>query len=276
MRRGTRGCCGRVPRGSRGMTVEDTTPNPAERRGGEDRDLLAAARAGDAASRERVLAAYRSLAERIADRVAGGPGSPLGDDARSVALIALNEAIDAYRPARGTGFRSFAARRVWSRLVDLLRGERRPVLSLDAPGGASPGEEPGESPLAVAAAWDAWLREREADAWAEEFRRFEAHLRAFGLTVEDLCEAAPRHRDTREALARAARRAAAHPEVVQRLWSSRQLPLRELERLSGLSRKVLERGRRYLVALLVILTDPELERMRSYVPGREGRAGERP
>ena len=54
------------------------------------------------------------------------------------------------------------------------------------------------------------------------------------------------------------------PNLLQYLTKNKCLPLKELELLTGIKRKVLERGRKYLIATILILSDPEFRSLKSF------------
>lgn len=213
-------------------------------------ELLLQARGGNAAARETILARLKPFAAQVAARVTGRHLAWENDDELGIALCALNEAIDAYDPTAGAGFQSFAAQVIRRRLIDHHRREMRhrqgtvslEDLSVD-PAEPAP-DESGDLPLAVEA--------------------LQRELSLYGLNFADLAAASPKHRDTREALIRAARTVAGDPELLRVLETQRRLPLRELAAKTGLSRRVLERGRRYIVAVTLVLSRRELYPLRAF------------
>jgi len=212
--------------------------------------LLIQARAGDADAREAVLGRLKPFAAQVAVRVTGRHLTWENDDELGVALCALNEAIDAYKPEAGAGFKAFAAQVIRRRLIDHHRREarhRQVTVSLDDlvvdPAEPAPADG-GDLPQAVAA-----------------LRR---ELGLYGLDFASLAAASPKHRDTREALIGAARAVADDPEMLKILETQKRLPLKELALATGLSRRVLERGRRYIVAVALILSRPELYPLRAF------------
>lgn len=56
-----------------------------------------------------------------------------------------------------------------------------------------------------------------------------------------------------------------HEELLEKLLLTKQLPIKELMLLTGQSRKVLETGRRYLIALTLILSQPEFSFMKEFL-----------
>ena len=235
--------------------------------------LLALARAGDAAAREALIRRYAPFAMRVASGVTGGYVEMGRDDEASVALMAFNEAIDSYDPSRGASFLGFVQAVVRRRLIDHYRKNRsrQREVSLSGLSDMESGDGlwadtgAGGGPSLQAAhltAAEGAHREREtASERREEVLRYREMLSVFGISLSELVRICPRHEDARRHAVEAARALVSRPELVDSLHRRGELPLKELERLVGVSRKTLERQRKYIIALVLILTEdlPHLE-----------------
>ncbi|MCL6581059.1 MAG: RNA polymerase sigma-I factor [Firmicutes bacterium] len=231
--------------------------------------LLAGARRGEAEARESLVRRYTPFVLRVASQAAGRYVELGRDDEASVALVAFNEAIDRYDPARGTSFLGFAATVIRRRLVDHFRHDlaRRREVPLSVLGGAaeaprvSAEEPPGETETALSLAEQAYREQEEAQARLEEVRRYRELLAAYGISLAELVRLSPRHADARRRAVAAARLLAGRPELAGYLRARGELPLRSLEQATGLSRKTLERQRKYIIAVALILLEdlPYLE-----------------
>ena len=233
-------------------------------------DLVAAAQAGDREARDLVLAQFRGLVLRVGARVCGRYLRVGRDDEVSVGLLALNEAIDRYRGEVGASFPAFAEMVVRRRLIDHFRREagRREV-----PRSALEREDE-EGGRWDAAEWeeaqDIDRARREAEDRRAEIAEFAALLRPYGVTLRDLAAQSPQHADARSRAVAVARRLAENPEWVEHLRRKKALPLRELEAVPdlGVSRKTLERQRKFIIAVAVILME-RLPALREYLPEAE-------
>jgi RNA polymerase sigma factor len=233
-------------------------------------ELVAAAQAGDSQARERVLEQFRGLVLRVGARVCGRYLRVGRDDEVSVGLLALNEAIDRYRGDVGASFPAFAEIVVRRRLIDQYRRETgrrevpRSALERDEEDGgrweAAEWQEAQEIDRA----------RREAEERRAEIAEFAALLRPYGVTLRDLVAQSPQHADARLRAVAVARRLAANPEWVEHLRRKRALPLRELQAVPdlGVSRKTLERQRKFIIAVAVILMEG-LPALRGYLPEAE-------
>jgi RNA polymerase sigma factor len=232
--------------------------------------LVSAAQAGDGAARERLIAEFRGLVLRVGARVCGRYLRMGRDDEISVGLLALNEAIDRYRAEVGASFAAFAEMVVRRRLIDQFRREsaRRevPQSSLE--------REDEEGGRWEAAEWheaqEIDRARREAEDRRAEIGEFLALLRPYGVTLRDLVAQSPQHADARARAVAVARRIVANPEWTEHLRKRRSLPLRELEAVPdlGVSRKTLERQRKFIIAVAVILMEG-LHALRGYLPEAE-------
>ncbi|BCV24042.1 sigma-70 family RNA polymerase sigma factor [Gelria sp. Kuro-4] len=225
--------------------------------------LVERARQGDAAARHELLASHQEYILKVVSWRCGRPVDCHSDE-YSIGLMAFNEAIESYDPARGAAFLSYARRVIAARLADHYRRDRargREVpLEVTGPEG-----ETETHPGVISAAEEASARERERRERLEEITAFCAELAAYGLTLEDVAAACPRHRDARARLLKAGAALAASPALLAHLKRTRQVPLKELAELTGLSYKLLERGRRYLLAVALIRANPDYAHLAGYV-----------
>lgn len=260
---------GRRPAGPAARTPSERTANAVRLDGPEG--LLSRARGGDAAAREDLLGRYTPFALKVAARVTGAYVRMGQDDESSVALVAFNEAIDSYDPERGASFLGFAEAVIRRRLIDHYRqgrAKRHEVPSsllggLDDAEGDATGEAVAAGLAAVQRDRAEWShRDQEDNAERrEEVGRYREMLAIYGITLAELVRLSPRHDDARKRAIEAARALAARPELVESLRRRGELPLKDLAGLAGLSRKTLERQRKYIIAVALILTEdlPQLE-----------------
>jgi RNA polymerase sigma factor len=232
-------------------------------------ELVIKAKAGDDKARERLIASSRPFIQQVTSWCSRRRLDWHADEL-SIALLAFNEAIDSYDPNRGAQFLSFARLAISGRLTDYRRrnkaaGKEVP-LTLVGPDGSEL-----LRPEVVTAAEEALLKEQARRERAEEIAVFTAELATYDLSLNDIEQACPRHRNRRQKLLGVAAVLAKNPELMARVRSTGQLPLKELAQLTGLNRKVLERGRRYILAVSLILSNPEYVHLAFYVTPARGR-----
>lgn len=218
--------------------------------------LLSAARAGDRDAREQLIQEFTPLVFKTASRAAGRYLRPGVDEEISVSLLAFNEAIDAYEASKGS-FVQFAQTVIRRRLVDYFRRHRGYLqeLSLDEVGD---GDEPSAvKRLVDHAAEAAWTVTVENEARAEEIREFGMVLQKYGVQLNALVRLTPKHVDARERAIRVARYVAAHDDLKEYVLDLGVLPLKRLAPVLGdlgVSLKTVERHRRYILAMVLVLS----------------------
>lgn len=228
--------------------------------------LLEPARKGDKQAREDLISTYTPLVLRVGSQVSGRYLTVGRDEEISVGLLALNEAIDRFDPSRGASFISFAELVIKRRLVDHYRRQRGqseiPMSELATE------DDEGNLMLTVEhqQAMEAHARLSEAEERRHEIARYTKRLADFGIKFSDLVEVSPRHVDARERALAAARIVAAQPLLAEHLVTKRELPLKQLEQQVGVSRKTLERQRKFIIAVVLIMLE-DFYYLRSYIAG---------
>ena len=190
------------------------------------------------------------------------------DDEWALALCAFSRAIDLYDDAKGD-FLPFAQMLIRRELVDAFRSESRRVPEVNvAPhildGDGEPEEDEEQVYLAV-------VRESvEASdrSLHDEIVAANAMLNEYGFRFFDLTECSPQQEKTRQECAVAVRGLLKDPPLlVALLRKNRKLPMAELQRLCGISRKTLDRYRKYIIMAALILSDdyPQLAEYLKFV-----------
>ncbi len=193
------------------------------------------------------------------------------DDELSVALIALNKAVDTYEPAAGKRFTGYAKALIRNSLVDYFRSYQKSASeSLNTLNGI----EESLNRLQTAASLNSYLLELDQEERAYEIKSLKELLSQFGLTLPVLVQNSPRHRDTRDSLKDIAgfllteASFSGESALVERIYREKRLPLKEIQLLTGAKRKLLEKWRRYLLSLILIASSEEVEGLVEYIWGK--------
>lgn len=182
----------------------------------------------------------------------GGPGLDY-DDRLSLSMLAFADAARRYDAGRGA-FLPFAEKCIRNRLLDESRRERRqtervvPLYAQDAPAEA-----------------DALSRELERQSLAGEIAQLDRALGLCGLTFRELTRVCPSQRRARIQCLRLAACVAADPELRAGFCRTGRLPQGELARRFKLSPKTVEKHRKYIAALAVLLTG-DYPGIRAFLP----------
>jgi len=219
---------------------------------------------GNESLREELIASYKAYICRYTSFICKRELDWANDDELSIALIALNSAVDKFDTNRGNSFSAYARVLIRNSLVDYFRKQPERTVPLEAAkidGKSVRREEP--------FSLDSYARELEIQDRAYELQLFKKELSAFGLTLTELPSFSPSHRDSKELLKAAARKICRSEELVKKINRDKKLPLKEIEALTGTARKTVEKWRKYLLALIIILTNPDLGILAEYIRGKE-------
>lgn len=228
--------------------------------------LLKPARAGDRQAREDLIRAYTPLVLRVGSQVSGRYLNVGRDEEVSVGLMALNEAIDRFDPERGASFITFAELVIKRRLVDHYRRQKGqaeiPLSEFEVDDGEGNALQSVENRQAI----DEHLKQLEAEERKHEIIRFGKRLAEFGIKFSELVDVSPKHEDARVRAMEAAHTVAGDPLLSQHLLTRKELPLKQLEERVDVSRKTLERQRKFIIAVALLLLE-DYYHLRHYIAG---------
>ncbi len=216
--------------------------------------LVDQAQQGDKRIREQLIRDYRPFFLRVASSVSKKYLVLGRDDEASIAMLAFDEAINAYNREIGASFFSFAEIVIKRRMVDFFR--RRSKGQAEIPLSALECEDSETSVLQRLESKEAFgvlQIQREAEERREEIFRLNQVLSDYGILFADLVKIAPKHKDARERALEVAQILVSEPDLMTYLTNRKSLPLKELEKRVDVSRKTLERQRKYIITLTLIL-----------------------
>jgi RNA polymerase sigma factor len=209
---------------------------------------------GDDELRNELIRQYHPYILKTTSRFYRRYIDPQQDDAFSVALAAFNDAITGYSPEGGRLFLGFSETVIKRRLIDYVRQESRhaAVVPYSAFDMEAEDDQSQMNHIEVSTALEAYNQERSSDDRKMEIAALTEEMALFGITFNDLVQHSPRHQDSREALMSMGRRLAKEENMFRILREKRQLPIKELCEAESVSRKTVERNRKYLIAVSLI------------------------
>ncbi|MEC0183447.1 RNA polymerase sigma-I factor [Paenibacillus peoriae] len=223
-------------------------------------EYLPQIRNGDEQARSALIGQYRSFILKVVKHVCK---RRIGwsDDEASIGLIAFNEAVDRYRTEYGKTFNNFAFLMIRRRLIDDFR--KKIKISQNE---ADWKDE--EEMLYIAdkvRSLDAFERQERAAALSEELDSYDERLQEFGVCLRELEDIMPSHRDTRQMLVRIARHFCNNRDWLNNLFQKKKLPLMAMTKEINISKKTLERNRKYLISLILIFGCEDFARIRESI-----------
>jgi len=173
------------------------------------------------------------------------------DDEFSIGLIAFNEAINKYCPTKGSSLLAFAEVLVKRRVIDYIRTQSKgPDVFLEA---ATSEEESGTLEFGDKKSIEEYEQHIEIEKRREEIKAYTHRLNEFGITFSDLAKNSPKHTDARKSAMQIAKLLVQNEELNNMLLTKKRLPVKQLEELVTVSRKTIERNRKYIIAIAIIL-----------------------
>lgn len=211
-------------------------------------NLLAESAVKDMHARENLIIMQEQTILKIAS-VASHRYINKSDDEWSVALLAFSRAVDTYSAERGD-FMPYAGLLIRRDLTDYYRANARDaemIISLNDLSG-NPNDEEKEIDFPDPNSDVSHNTLKDEIAAANEM------LMEFGFRFFDLTECSPRQEKTREQCAAAIRVAIDTPIILSELRTTHKLPVKAISRQSGVSRKILDRYRKYIIMAILILS----------------------
>ena len=189
------------------------------------------------------------------------------DDEWSIALCAFSKAVDVFTAEKGY-FLPFAQMLIKRDLIDYYRAQKSVFREVSvAPHVLEGGGEPEEDPSGVYLAVVKNSQEASDRSLRDEILAANELLSVYGFRFFDLTECSPQQDKTRKECAVAIRFMLTDSALFAALEKTRKLPLKALAAASGVSRKTLDRYRKYIIMAVLILDGdyPQLAEYLKYV-----------
>ncbi len=220
--------------------------------------------------REKLIQQQEELILRTASRVSYRYITK-SDDEWSIALCAFSDAIDKYSLEKGN-FIPFSQLLIKRALIDYHRSTAPYLTEISTSPfvleGTEDLEEADSSEKAVyRAVSEQSIGRHEEKGIQEEIVCANDMLSAYGFRFYDLTECSPRQEKTKKECAKAIRHVLSQHTLFEELIKSGKLPIRKIASGSGVSKKVLDRYRKYLIMAILILQGdyPNLSEYLKYV-----------
>ncbi|WP_170008668.1 RNA polymerase sigma-I factor [Bacillus fonticola] len=221
------------------------------------------AQTGNNAIREQLLQEYQPFVKKNVSSVCKRYITK-SDDEFSIGLQALNQSIDQFVPEKGASFLSFSEVLIKRRVIDYIRKEQRHQhLPYTRVGDE---EESGAVSMEASISVQAHTSKMETNARKEEIRQFVDVLQEYGITFNELTSATPKHRDARENAIDVAKLIVQRDDLLSFVREKKKLPLKKLAEEVDQSRKTLERNRKYIISMVLLLIG-DYPYLQDYVKG---------
>lgn len=181
------------------------------------------------------------------------------DDELSVALVAFNKACDSYNQEKGE-FYSFAKVIIRNSLVDHFRkAKNNPYLAFES------NEDEELQFIDIKNSLTQYQIESENKNRIEEIALLSIELSMYKLDFDVLANSSPSHKDTRDSLLNLAMSCIREETILKQIKEKKLLPVKEICLLTGTNRKFVEKWRRYILTLIIILSSEDYPYIKSYL-----------
>lgn len=189
------------------------------------------------------------------------------DDELSVALIAFNKACESYVEDKGNFF-GYSKVLIKNALIDHFRkSSNNPYLTFNT-------EDNQLEYIDAKNSMNSYEIQQENIKRGEEIKLFNDELKKYGLSFEILAKSSPTHKDTKDKLLNLAFICANEPAILEYVYKSKMLPVKQICLLTNSNRKLIEKWRRYILALILIFSNKEYVYIRSYLNIKVGENNE--
>lgn len=219
-----------------------------------DHLLLEEAKAGNQEIRNEFINKYKPFIYKHASMATGRYLNPANDDEISIALIAFNEAIDKFDLDKGMSFINFADTVIKRRLIDYYRKESNyknviPISSFQN------NEEDENNIYQIEAdqSKSEFQKKGQQEDLREEIINYQSILKEFAINFSILSEISPKHEDARLRAMEVAKIIANNKLYTEHLIVKKELPIKAILEHVEISRKTIERQRKYIIAIVLIL-----------------------
>lgn len=173
------------------------------------------------------------------------------DDELTIGMLAFKESIESFDRKKGK-FLSFAKHVINLRMIDYYRKTKREgnVISLEVIN-----QQEDESAIDVGAskAIEEYEKEKENESRKLEILQYKKELEEWQIQFSDLVKVSPKQDKLRNLYKEVAKIIIEDEELLKVLISKQRLPIKEIENRTGIHRKKLERGRMYIISLIIVM-----------------------
>ncbi len=173
------------------------------------------------------------------------------DDELTIGMLAFKEAIDSFDKSKGR-FLNFAKHVINLRMIDYYRKTKKEgsIISLEL---INQQDDENIIDIGAVRALEEYEKEKENEARKLEILQYKNELSNWQIEFSDLVKISPKQEKLRRLYKDVARLIIDNKELLDILVDKKRLPIKEIEKLTGIHRKKLERGRTYIISLVIVM-----------------------
>lgn len=223
-------------------------------------DILHQVQNGDKLLRNQFISDYRPFIIKSVSQILNNRYIDIeNSEEYSIGLIAFNEAIDKYKDDKKCAFKKFSYQVIQRRLIDYRRQQKNNIA---IPFSSFETDETGDFE-------EKFLKSDTFDhvyhlEIREEFSSLIRKLDDYGISLNDLVKTMPKHKDSRKTCVKIAKYIVEDKNLYDKFKIKKTIPFKNLEKYIDVSQRTVERNRKYIITLALILKS-DLEIIKDYI-----------
>lgn len=184
------------------------------------------------------------------------------DDEMSIAMLAFHEAIQKYEMQKGS-FLNFAHIIIKNRIIDYIRKEHKNTNSIPFSNLEKVDDDGNTIEFDIEAPIN------NSFDIKHELEVLSIELRQFDITYFELTKVTPKSKKTKLACQKVIEFILNHPIMISELKTKKYLPIKLIMETVSIDRKIIERHRKYIIAVVIILSG-QYDLIAEYFPMKGG------
>ncbi|MDR0909290.1 MAG: hypothetical protein LBM77_05930 [Spirochaetaceae bacterium] len=169
------------------------------------------------------------------------------EEALSEAMLSFTRSVRTYTPEKGAFF-PYSRKVIRNRLLDIAYKELRYLEKL-----LHLHDRPADTRLGEAAEYTQKLAKEQKELQVE-IQLLKDELKAWGFTLRDLASQCPKEERSRKTCRIITGHIIRDTKLLERMKRTHRLPISQLKAATGFSQKMLDKYRRFIVALVIVET----------------------
>ena len=228
--------------------------------------ILAEIKSGNTELKEKFIGDYKPFVIKAVFNATGKRVEIENSEEYSIGLSAFNEAIDSFDFSKNKNFFGFSEQVIKCRIIDYIR-KNRETQNRVYPFTYFSDEQSNDFEERYLSS--DCTHEFNNIELKEDILIFKDKLRLYGISFRDLLTCAPKHKDSRIMCIKIAKVLAVDENLFRKMEKTKTLPIQELLKAVNVYRGTLDKNRKFIIALSLIMTSG-LEVLNGYISQTEG------
>ncbi len=222
-------------------------------------EIIKKIKSGDKGLKENFIRDYKPFVLKTVSQITGKYINADDSEEFSIGLLAFNEAIDNFDESMNSNFLSYSKQNIKWKLTNYYNktSKNKNVYPFTYFENETTGEFENKY-LKVDSS-----QVLDTIETKEQFSNLEKRLKEFDISFEDLIVDGPKHKDSKKLLLNIAREIKSHDELFNKMVKYKSIPITDLMRYVKVSRRTIERNRKFIIAASLILNE-DFDFLRDY------------